>query len=290
MSLRSRLFDLRMILLILAALVLAPVFARPTLPISQSVLNHLYVVDITQSMNVRDYTIGGQPIDRLSFVKAALIQVVHELPCGSFVGLAVFTGWQTEVLFDPIEVCHHRREIDEVIHYIDWRMTWIPQSNVARGLEDALTKLKSRGHPASLVFFTDGDEAPDYGETPALAHRVSREKPDGVVIGVGDLRPSVVPLLNPYGRMTGYFQRDGEPYLSSLRQDYLRKLADAKGLDYHRLQSGKQLLSLLRSPRYADALPARREIDWAFGASALSLLIAVYVLTPLGRWQGKSSI
>jgi mxaL protein len=284
MSMRSGLSDLRTMLLVLAALTLAPVFARPTVPYAQPVLEYLFVVDITQSMNVRDYLIRAQPIDRLTFVKSALIEVIQGLPCGSLVGLGIFTGWQTEVLVDPIEVCHHRREIEDVVRHIDWRMTWTPQSNVARGLEDALNKLPSDAHGA-LVFFTDGDEAPDYGMTPASRGPRRKARPRGVAVGVGDLRPSAIPLLNPQGRMTGYFQQEGQPYLSSLKQDYLRKLGRANGLDYHRLRTPNELLDILRSDRYAHVRPVRRDVSWAFGAGALSLLTFVYALTPLRRWQ-----
>jgi mxaL protein len=288
MSIARRFRNPRVLLLILAALMLAPVFARPSIPISQPVLRYLFVVDITQSMNVRDYTVDGQPVDRLTFVKLALIKVVQGLPCGSFVGIGLFTGWQTEVLFDPIEVCHHRREMDEVIRYVDWRMTWAPQSNIARGLRDGLSKLGSRKRRASLVFFTDGDEAPDWGDAPTTGRHPPRAAPRGLIVGVGDLRSSAIPLLNQWGRTTGYFQREGQPYLSALKEDYLRRLGNRTGLAYHRLRSPGPLLELLRSTRYADARPARLDVRWAFGAAAWCLLLAVYV--PVALRAGVSRL
>jgi mxaL protein len=290
MPLKNRGLDSRLILLVLAALALAPVFARPSISASQAILNYLFVVDITQSMNVRDYTINDQPIDRLNYVKLVLIKAIHELPCGSAAGLGLFTGWQTTVLFNPIEVCHNRREVDNVIRHIDWRMTWAPQSNVARGVQDALGKRVIRKHRASLVFFTDGDEAPPSGLTGLQARRrLSHGKPQGLLVGVGDLHPSAVPLINQWGQMGGYFQSNGQPYLSSLKQNYLRKLGRALGLDYQQLQTDKQLLSNLRSNRYAKLRPARRTISWGFGAVALSLLIAVYLLdAPLQRKRAQT--
>jgi mxaL protein len=276
---------MRAVLLILAASILAPVFSHPTVPVAEPVLNYLFVVDITQSMNVRDYVVDGQPVDRLTYAKLALIEVLQDLPCDSMVGLGVFTGWQAEVLFDPIELCRHRREIDEVVRYVDWRMTWAPQSNIALGLKDALSKLGPNEHGASLVFLTDGDEAPDWDTMPPLEHKSPRAKPRGMIVGVGDLRPSAIPLLNQWGRTTGYFQQNGEPYLSGLRQDYLRRLGANAGLDYRRLQSPSELADLLGSKRYADARPAQRDIRWAFGAAALCFLAAVYGQAPLRRMQ-----
>lgn len=277
MAPRTRLLDLRLMLLILAALTLLPVFTRPSVSVSQPVLNDLFVVDITQSMNVRDYTIGGQPVDRLSYVKWALIHVIRKLPCGSSVGLGLFTGWQAATLFDPIEVCRHRREIDDVIRHIDWRMGWAPQSSIGRGLRTALSLRAVRKHKTSLVFFTDGDEAPpDDLRWLGMRPPPPRNKSLGSLIGVGDLRPSPVPLLDQWGQMTGYFQRGDQTYLSSLKQDYLRTLGRALGLDYYRLRSGGGLLKRLHSARYADIRPARLEIGWAFGVGALVLLAVFY--------------
>jgi hypothetical protein len=70
-------------------------------------------------------------------------------------------------------------------------------------------------------------------------------------------------------------------------QDYLRTLGHALGLDYHRLQTGNDLLKVLRTARYSDPRPARIDISWAFGAVALALLSAFYLMdalpTPLQR-------
>jgi mxaL protein len=282
------LFDLRLILLILAALTLIPVFTHPSVSISQPMLDGLFIVDITQSMNVRDYTIGGQPVDRLTYVKSALIHVVRKLPCGSSVGLGLFTGWQTATLFDPIEVCHYRREIEDVIRHIDWRMAWAPQSSIGRGLRNALTLRAVRKEKASLVFLTDGNEAPPDDlrwlgmQRPRLHSRSA-----GILLGVGDIRPSAIPLMNEWGEMTGYFQCGEQPCLSSVAQDYLRTLGHALGLDYHRLQTANDLLKVLRTARYSDPRPARVDISWAFGAVALALLSAFYLMdalpTPLQR-------
>jgi mxaL protein len=271
-------------LLMLAALALLPVFAHPSMRVAEPVRSYLFVVDITQSMNVRDYLVGGRPIDRLNFVKLTLLKALPQLPCGSSVGLGLFTAWQSAVLFDPIEICHHRREIEDAIRNIDWRMAWAPQSRVAYGVIDALSQLEARRQDAALVFFTDGNEAPPVdGEPPVAVQQAAHARPRGVLVGVGDLRPSAIPLFNPAGNMAGYFQREGQPMLSALQEAYLRKLGRRAGLDYHRLRTGDHLISLLRSQRYASHQPVRREISWAFGAAALTLLIAAYMQSAVSQ-------
>ncbi len=282
--------DSRLVLLILAALALLPVFGNPSIRVAQPVRDYLFVVDITQSMNVRDYIIDGRPIDRLNFVKAALIAALPRLPCGSSVGMGLFTAWQTAVLFHPIEVCHHRREIDTAIRNIDWRMAWAPMSKVARAIDDALSQLSvPRQDDAALVFFTDGEEAPSVDvEQLATTEKAASRRPRGVLVGVGDLRPSAIPQFNQGGNMVGYFQQGGQPMLSGLQENYLRKLGRGAGLDYHRLRTRERLIDLLRSRRYANQHAARLDISWLFGAGALALLTAVYIVAPLTplAWRG----
>jgi len=284
-SIPLRFQDSRLILLILAALALLPVFGDPSIRVAQPVRDYLFVVDITQSMNVRDYIVEGRPIDRLNFVKAALIRALPRLPCGSSVGLGLFTAWQTAVLFHPIEVCHHRREIDTAIRNIDWRMAWAPMSNVARAVDDALSQLSVSGqHNAALIFFTDGEEAPPVDLEPAATTgKASPRRPRGVLIGVGDSRPSAIPQFNQGGNMVGYFQQGGQPMLSGLQENYLRKLGRGAGLAYHRLRTSERLIDLLRSRRYANQHAARLDISWLFGGGALALLAAVYIVAPLTR-------
>ncbi len=281
-SVPARLRDARLLLLILAALALLPVFGHPSVRVTEPVREYLFVIDITQSMNVRDYILGGRPIDRLNFVKTSLIRALPQLPCGSSVGLGLFTAWQTAVLFRPIEVCHHRRELDVAIRNIDWRMAWAPTSNIARGVDDALSQLSgNRQDDPVLIFFTDGEEAPPVNEAPPMTMREEqRQRPRGTFIGVGGLRPSPIPRFNQGGNMVGYFDSGGRPMLSSLRESYLRKLGRVVAMDYHRLRTSDGLIDLLRSQRYADRRPARYEVSWLFGVAALTLLTAAYVKLP----------
>ncbi len=167
-------------------------------------------------------------------------------------------------------------------------MAWAPQSNIARGINDALAQISTtNGRATALVFFTDGDEAPPTdGKLPAAMETAPQKRPRGVLVGVGDRRPSAIPLYNQGGNMAGYFQRGGQPMLSGLQENYLRKLGRGTNLDYHRLQAPEDLLNPLRSGRYANARPVNREISWVFGAVALALVAAAYLVTPLAAIRG----
>lgn len=289
-SLMTRLRDVRFLLLILAALALLPVFARPTVTQEEPVFNYLFVLDISQSMNVRDYigdqggnaaAAAGQPISRLDYAKQALAQASNGLPCGSRVGLGLFTGWQSTVLFEPIEVCRHFVEITAAIHKADWRMTWAPQSNIARGLYATLGDLSRQSLAPTLVFVTDGDEAPpvEKGARPELPIRQGEVQ--GLIIGAGDVQSSPIPRLDIAGELTGLFQIGGSTALSALKENYLQGLAAQAGLEYHRLRDKRDLSALLRQPQYAEPVEVERELGWVFGLAALLLMAALYLVTPL---------
>ena len=58
---------------------------------------------------------GAPPRTRLEQAKAAAVEALARLPCGSEVGLGLFTGHRTLVLFTPVEVCEHYGDISRTI-------------------------------------------------------------------------------------------------------------------------------------------------------------------------------
>ena len=88
---RPDLRDLRLALLTLAMLLLVASFVAPKSAVRRPTFDLLAVVDITGSMNVRDYSASGRPLSRLDAVKSALRAMLAEMPCPSHVGLGVFS-------------------------------------------------------------------------------------------------------------------------------------------------------------------------------------------------------
>ena len=87
------------VLLIIAVLM-------PNLPFPSKKYDYFFMVDITRSMNVEDYRDNnGDPISRLEKVKADALAAIQQLPCGSRVGLGVFTERMPTLLYTPMEVC-----------------------------------------------------------------------------------------------------------------------------------------------------------------------------------------
>ena len=123
---------------------------------------HVVVLDVTQSMNVQDQQLDGKPVSRLALrqARAAAVRSL-QLPCGSKVGWAIFTEYRSvpavragRGLRQSAPSCARRSA------GIDDRMAWTGDSEVAKGLHSAIGIARQLPGAPSLVFVTDGHEAP----------------------------------------------------------------------------------------------------------------------------------
>lgn len=295
----------------LAVLALALCFMPPAWNWQRDRFEHIVVLDVTQSMNVADQLLDGRPLSRLAFAKYALDQALTDLPCGSRLGWAIFTEYRSYLLFTPVEVCANRAELRSALAAIDGRMAWSGNSEVAKGLHSGIRIAKALPGTPSLVFVTDGHEAP-----PLEARHRPRydDKPGevaGLVVGVGGLVPAPIPKTDPQGRVIGFWGADevaqvdprtlgrggsvgaekmveddsslaesarGAEHLSSLREPHLQLLASESGFAYHRLHDAQAFSDALRSAPLARPLTVRGDIRPLLGALALLLLLLPYAL------------
>ncbi len=296
-------------LLLAAALALMATFARPTWPLERARFEHVVVLDVTQSMNVEDEEWQGRPVSRLAAAKAALRAAIEALPCGSKIGWAIFTEYRSYLLFTPVEVCAHRAELRGALERIDGRMAWSGNSEVAKGLHSALGIARQLPGTPSLVFVTDGHEAPplDPNQRPAFDDKPGEVA--GVIVGVGALKPSPIPKSDALGQPLGFWGADdvaqtnphppnrdlagrdevpaaalgatlGSEHLSSLREGYLRLLANENGLAFVRL-GGDALAAALSAP--ALSRPVQTSVDLRNALAALALLLLLVPWLPLRR-------
>ncbi|GEP07078.1 VWA domain-containing protein [Methylobacterium oxalidis] len=289
------------------ALVLAT-FAVPPLPLTRDGVRLLAVVDITGSMNVRDYAAAGRPESRLEAAKAALLRLVSGLPCGSQVALGLFTERRPFLLFEPVEVCADFAPLDGAISALDWRMAWEADSRVAAGLYRSVAMAGDLD--ADLLFVTDGQEAPPLppSGTPPFDGRVGAVR--GLIVGAGGYALSPIPKFNDRGRETGFFSetdvqqenRFGPPpadaearegynprnapfgsaaargteHLSSVREAHLRDLAARTGLAYAHLDGADSLAAPVAAAATPRPVPGRLDLRPILGAGALLLVLAAY--------------
>lgn len=301
-------------LALIACLSLLAALYGPSLRAHRDVFNVLAVLDITQSMNVLDYQLNGKPASRLAFAKHALRAALPRLPCGSKLGLAVFSEHRTLVLITPVEVCRNRSELAKAIDAISGRMAWANESEISMGLYGALNTAAKLPDRPSLLFVTDGHEAPPVN--PQLRPRFEGRPGDvhGVILGAGDQIPRLIPKIGPDGNPLGVWHADevlqtdvytheraahadseemadlgppatplpldqpsGEEQLSALHERYLELLASETGLHYQRLMDVETLATVLTDPSTARREPASMEIRWAWGGLALLALVMLSI-------------
>ena len=301
-------------------MLLAASFLNPGVMLERPSFEHVVVLDVTQSMNVTDVQLDGKPVSRLALAKHALRQSLLELPCGSKVGWAIFTEYRSFLLLAPIEVCAHLRELRSTLAQIDGRMAWAGNSEIAKGVHSAIGVVKLLPGKPSLVFVTDGQEAPPLNPRYRPAFDDKPGDVSGVIVGVGGLVPSPIPRFDPDGRAMGYWQADqvmqtdlrsqgrngnvkgeamvddragmvapslgaapGSEHLSSLREGYLRLLSREQGLAFLRLQSPKELTAALMAPELTKPVRARQDVRVLLAGLAFCLLLARHV-----AWRRRS--
>jgi mxaL protein len=272
---------------ILAASVLMLLaWLMPPLDLSRRTFDTLVVFDITQSMNVEDYDLEGIPVSRLAYAKAAVGNALHQLPCGSRIGFAAFAEYRTLLLLAPIEVCGNYNDLLATLNNIDGRMRWGNASQITKGSFWALRVAKEIEPRPNLIFMTDGQEAPPTGpdEIP-LFDDLKNGEVLGWIMGVGGDIPRPIPKTDSEDKPLGYWhpedvvQLEGatglqsQEHLSSVREPYLRALANRIGLRFARLQGFDSVIKALSDPRYARERRVPTDMDWLPLGIALLLLV-----------------
>ena len=297
-------------LLLLALVLVAATAWQPSLPLTRIVHRHLLVFDITQSMNVADVGDPAAPLTRLDYARNAAIDALASLDCGSSIAVGLFTGHRTLLLFTPVEVCAHYGEIRRVIEGVDWRMAWEFRSEVAKGLHSAMEVAGALDPPASVLFLTDGHEAPPINVDLPPRYEQTVGTIRGALLGIGGPTPAPIPKLDPDGQPNGFFSaaevlqtdpfRQGRAtgiggesmageevgetaantateHLSALREAYLRALATGLELDYRRIEDAATLRDVMRTAAYGTAVDARVDLRWLFGLLAMLALAGMHV-------------
>jgi mxaL protein len=272
--------------LLLAILLVVLAFIKPTIQLKRDIYNYAFIIDITQSMNARDYHVAGLPPDRLSFAKQAVKQALQKLPCHSTVSIGLFTTKNVFLLFEPLEICKHYAAIEESLLKIDWRMAWAADSHIARGVYTAIRNLRSISPEPVLVFMSDGQQTPSIAKEPGYPAKLG--KANGLLVGVGNLQPVPVPRYDKNHIQQGFWQvedaevmsnqaREGN-FLTAVQENHLRRLAALTGLNYLHLETPEQFTEALLKQQFAQQQPVETDLGWVFAALGLVVFTASYWL------------
>jgi mxaL protein len=309
-----RLFrDLRLGLLTAALAALGVALANPSWMQPRAAYDLLFVVDVTGSMNARDYTLDGRRASRLETVKRRLRERIAELPCRSRIGLGIFTERRSFLLFEPVELCSNFAAVDGAVAALDWRMAWEGDSHVASGLYSAIDLAGELG--ADLVFLTDGHEAPPLPASGPPPFEAERGKAKGLVVGVGGVTLVPVPKFDEVGREIGFWgmtdvpqeNRAGMPppdaasragwnprnapfggeaatgneHLTSVREEYLQTLARLTGLGYVHLTDDAQLAIALGEHAHQRLIETSVDLRPLPASLALVALLLIFLVLPM---------
>lgn len=310
----------RLAMLVAALALAAAALGKPTLPLPSDVFRYLVVFDITQSMNVGDAAPGDDTLTRLEHAKSVVLEAAAALPCGSELGLGLFTGHRTFLLLEPVEICATYPDIAATVRAVDWRMAWTARSEIAKGVHSGLRIAAALGPQTVLVFLTDGHEAPPLHPELRPSHGLEPGSVRGLLAGVGGTAPLPIPKLDPQGRNLGFWGAEdvmqvdelslgrgtsvsegyagtdagavqaridsGTEHLSALREPYLRSLADGLRLHYRHVENAGDLRSALRHPDFANELVSMTDLrPWLAGAAAL--LVAGSYFAPAPKRRGR---
>lgn len=290
-------FSWRLLLVLLALCITLGVLFKPELTLPRHVFRYTFVLDITQSMNARDYHQAGYPEDRLGFVKASILAALHELPCGSEVGLGLFTTQSVHFLFEPLEICRHFSVIDDALRHIDWRMAWSADTHVEIGLYHAIREQLKKDPSTRLIFLTDGQE------TPPQTVRAQYDSPPhalkGLIVGVGGRAPVSIPRYDRENHLQGIWENaDIEkppisttvysekvevrtlptegPYLSWMDEAHLKSLSATTGLGFHALSTPDGFIKALLDEDLAELRPALTDLRVWWGLGAVFFFVIAY--------------
>lgn len=302
--------------LLLAFLLLSVAVSGSTFKVPQLTYRYLFVLDITQSMNVIDAESNYDDQSRLDFSKAAIDFALTNLPCGSEAGLGIFTEHRTFVMFTPVEICGHYQALSGMLQKINWRMAWVARSEVAKGLYSAFDAAHQMADDTRLVFLTDGHEAPPINRSIIPSFRGEPGSVTGFIAGIGGQIPSKIPHLNADGKIVGYWSHSevmqvdvhslgrsateqgeemagidmvniarrialGQEHLSALREVYLQELAIRTQLDYERITSKEDFLAAMQQQKYARRTPVMSDIGWIPALLAFACLVYCFVIIPM---------
>ena len=299
----------RWLLLVLALLLVA--LLRPKVAMHQEILNSVFIIDISQSMNTRDYLVGDKPASRIQVVRDTLRKSLAAMPCGSRMGLAIFAEYRSFLLLSPVEVCENYAELTASIDHISGKMAWAGGSEIAKGLNWGLKMAVELQPRPSLVFLTDGHEAPPISFKNRPRIDVKAGEVHGILIGVGNDELSPIPKLDPDGNLLGFWQVDevaqvdiysqgrggsvtGEKmadtdpsssnakkknpteHLSSVKEAYLKQLAQENGLNYARLTLPADFVNILSANHLAQSAAVPTAVGWIPALLALASLVMLY--------------
>jgi mxaL protein len=295
------------IVMSLALLLITAALWLPPVPRDVKIMDSIFVIDITDSMNVEDAQLAGKKMRRLAWAKEFTRQTLLEMPCGAHAGLAIFSEARSLILMNPVEVCANYHDLTQMLMQINPPMAWARSSEVSKAAYTAIRQAKDIEPKPSIVFLTDGHESPPVHESLFPKFQGTPGEVKGVIVGVGgsDLLP--IPKTNEQGEIEGFWdvnevmhvdvyastrgdmadinaQKPRTEHLSSQKKSHLETLANRVGFEFvSSPRDPQKLVTLIRDA--SDTRELTIDYDLYAWLSGLALILVLLVFLPY-RWVG----
>ena len=209
-------------LLACATLLLLAAVLRPTVNMQRDIYSYMLVVDITQSMNVEDMKLDGKPVSRIAYTRHLLRDTVANMPCGTRVSIALFSGASAALLYSPVEICQNYDVLQDTIAHLEWRQAWSGNSRLRQGAQAIAHLVRTAREPAQVVFFTDGEEAPRLHAFNTLDLAGFQGGKGWLVVGIGGDKGTPIPKLDENNKVLGYWSAESmrmQPGIAQISQE-----------------------------------------------------------------------
>ena len=308
MSYQDRITRSAFVMLLVLILIMAAAWF-PRTDRTVKVMDMLFVLDITQSMDVVDVELEGSSVSRLTWAKEYTRKTLQNLPCGSHVGLAVFSESRSLVLMNPVEVCHSYHDLIKMIAKINGPMAWALSSEVSKATYTAIEQAKLMESKPSVVFITDGHESPPLHKTLFAKFKGKLGEISGIFVGVGGDTLLPIPRHDLDGNDLGFWQvnevlhqdvyassrgdlqqynelKAKTEHLSSQKKIHIKELATSVGFDYilSPLTAQKLVKKLEKVAHTRDQIVS---YDWSPWMAGLALLLLGLLYFPFNIIRNK---
>lgn len=301
LSYPKRIFLTAVIMLTALILIMAALWF-PSIKRDVKIMDALFVIDITDSMNVEDAELDDKKVSRLDWAKEFTRQAFLNMPCGAHAGLAIFSEARSLILMNPVEVCASYHDLTQMLNEFEPHMAWARSSEVSKAVYTAIRQAKNIDPEPTIVFITDGHEAPPLNEKLFPKFDGKPGQIHGLIVGVGgdDLLP--IPKTNEKGDIEGFWgvndvmhqdvyaslQADASntpktrtEHLSSQKRAHLQTLADRVGFGFISTpESADDLVDAIRDE--SDTRPQTIDYDLYAWFAGIALLLILLVYLPYG--------
>lgn len=293
------------LLLIVVFLLLLLAIYKPQIQLKQDVHNYLLVADVSQSMNAQDLKLDNKTVSRLDYTKHLMKRVVETSSCGTYISLGVFAAENVGLLLMPLEVCANYDVITDTIDHLEWRMAWRGNSRLSFGIKSAESMFDYLNIPATMLFFTDGEEAPKVNAINKLDLSGVQIGKNLLFVGVGGSQPVAVPRYNSSNKLVGYWSSEtkensagavgdtysdtskDEPdpivayaefdrYLSQLDSEYLKQVSEEIKGGYIEGKGTQEFYSYIQSQKPSASFVTAYSLKWLYLTLALLMVLCIY--------------